>query len=161
VLGLSASARFVGAALVADGRVLRLFCQRVAAERPLAVRAIRSSLADILRTSGVRTVVLVVAAASEAERPSAMTDALSEVLGAFPAALKRLSLGDVAHDLGLGTASVIEVARLIAARDPVVGAYFSPRDRGPRSEAERYWEHAAVAAAAALAIGEATDLAPC
>jgi hypothetical protein len=152
VLGVSASARYLGAALVAEGRALRLFAQRLAKDGPNMDRAIRTSVADLVRSHHPRTVVIVV----PSETADAATDAvhvlLVEACRTLGVAPTRVGIHDVGVAHGLDVESVIEIARYMAVHDPVVASYVAPRGHGPRSEAERYWEHAALAAAATLAL---------
>lgn len=161
VLGISASTRYLGAALVADGRVLRLFAQRLPKDRATADGAIRALIADLVRSHGCKTTVVVIEADTDESVPMPVHETVSRVCSALCVEIARMEPRAVANACGLDAESVIEIARHMAAHDPVVRSYLAPRGHGPRSEVERYWEHAAIAAAASLSLQRETTPPPC
>lgn len=156
VLGYCITPRFLGAAIAIDGRAALLPALRIRdrAETDGEVRRIRERVVSDVSLHAPSSIVMDgISLAANHPVVARVRSAIDLAVTARGARLDGISRDRIAEALGLADTCCAAIRRALIERDPSLAHELVRAAVGhrPRTERERYWEPAMVAAAAALA----------
>lgn len=151
IIGFSLSSRYLGVAVVANGRSVLLRTLRLQKDgnNDFEKKRIGDAITALLKKNQPSFMVAV--GRLDDENMKTMHEAISDLVRASELALVNMTREQIAESFGLTEATNAAIRRHLSANDDVVAAHLVERPGLQRSELDRYWENAIVAAAAALA----------
>jgi hypothetical protein len=154
-LGFAATSRYLGRGLVLQGEVVLLRSRRTSVKTDLTtdLEAARAwALDHVSRLAPASVAMLAIGWSRPDTRGGAkfLADATRDATSAFGLVPAEVDRFEIASLLDLGTPTTVAIRLAMARRHAVVAAHVSTRR--VRSEADRYWEPAVLAAAAALVL---------
>ncbi len=151
ILGFAATSRYLGCAVISKGEVVALKTRRIARGSDAShTRVVDWAAGFLERFCPVAVALLDDAIPDPSSRPAELREAVRRAAARRNLVPVETCRAEIATTLGLSATTAVAVRLELARRYPFVAAHVS-RER-TRSESDRYWEPAALGAAAALAV---------
>lgn len=159
MIGFSATSRYLGCAVISGTQVVALHTLRVRSKRLTDAEETTCWAARFLESHCPSAVAFLdEGARGEGGVEDAQTESVHRAAARCNLAPTEVCRAEIALALGLDATTTVAIRLELARRFPMVAAHVSQARR--RSESDRYWEPAILAAAAALAILPRSPLRP-